>query len=115
MDSKSQLFKGALTTIILQVLNEHGRMYGYEITRLVKEKTDGQLQLTEGALYPALHKLESSGMLTSQTEQVNGRARKYYEITKNGKKEFEIKLEEFSGYFRQMQFLLNLKNVGYGT
>ena len=53
----SQLYKGSLTTIVMKLLEENGRMYGYEITQKVKEITKGELKITEGALYPALHKL----------------------------------------------------------
>ena len=51
----AQLYKGSLTTIILKLLNENDKMYGYEITQKVKEITKGELILTEGALYPSLH------------------------------------------------------------
>lgn len=57
----NQLLKGHLHTLVLHLLAEKGRMYGYEITREVKERTQGQVLLTEGALYPVLHKLESQG------------------------------------------------------
>ncbi len=55
----SQLYKGSLTTIVMKLLEENGRMYGYEITQKVKEITKGELKITEGALYPALHKLKA--------------------------------------------------------
>jgi PadR family transcriptional regulator PadR len=55
----SELLKGTLQTIILKVLKDEGKMYGYEITQKVKELSEGRIQLTEGALYPALHKLEA--------------------------------------------------------
>ena len=60
-------------------------MYGYEITREVKERTSGQVQLTEGALYPVLHKLENLGVLLTETELAEGRARKYYRLNEAGK------------------------------
>ncbi|PZQ82413.1 MAG: PadR family transcriptional regulator, partial [Flavobacterium johnsoniae] len=44
----SQLYKGSLTTIIMKLLGENGRMYGYEITQKVKEITKGELNITEG-------------------------------------------------------------------
>ncbi|MCL4162624.1 UNVERIFIED_CONTAM: hypothetical protein GTU68_057545, partial [Idotea baltica] len=60
---RTNLYKGSLVTIILKLLNEHDKMYGYEITQKVKDITKNELQLTEGALYPALHKLEAQGLL----------------------------------------------------
>ena len=59
----SQLYKGSLNTIIMKLLEENGKMYGYEITQRVKAITLGELTITEGALYPALHKLEAEGLL----------------------------------------------------
>ena len=52
-----KLLRGSLDTIILKLLDEHDEMYGYQITQLVKELTAGEMKLTEGALYPALHRL----------------------------------------------------------
>jgi DNA-binding PadR family transcriptional regulator len=51
-----KLYKGSLQTIILRLLESNDKMYGYEITQKVKELTNGELHITEGALYPALHK-----------------------------------------------------------
>ncbi len=109
MKSDSQLYKGVLNTIILKLLQEHGKMYGYEITKKVKETTDQQINLTEGALYPALHKLEADGMLDVTIEHVDNRPRKYYRLTKKGKSAATIKMEEFKEFISQMSLLLNLK------
>lgn len=72
--------KGTLTTIILSLLDQNGRMYGYEICQRTKELSKDTIILTEGAIYPALHKLEKRGVITSTKEKVNGRMRKYYSI-----------------------------------
>ena len=61
--NNQKLYKGSLQTIILNLLDEKGKLYGYEITKLVKEITKGNLTISEGALYPTLHKLESEGVL----------------------------------------------------
>ena len=60
--NNSQLYKGSLTTVILKLLEENGRMYGYEMTQKVKEMTADEVTINEGALYPALHKLEAEGL-----------------------------------------------------
>ena len=104
-----QLYKGSLTTIILKLLSENGRMYGYEITHHVKKMTGGEFEITEGALYPALHKLEAQGLLTPEYEQVKGRKRKYYTLTPKGKKEMTSKLEELAQFIQHMQLILNPK------
>lgn len=109
MKQNQQLFKGSLTTILLKMLSENDKMYGYEITKKVKELSNGEMELTEGALYPALHKLEAVGMLDVSIENIGNRQRKYYSLTKQGKKETNIKLKEIASFIAQMQQVLNLK------
>ena len=60
--ANQKLYKGSLQTIILKLLENQEKMYGYEITQKVKDITQGALTITEGALYPALHKLEAEGL-----------------------------------------------------
>ena len=103
----SNLYRGSLTTIILKLLNEHDKMYGYEITQKVKEVTQGELKITEGALYPSLHKLEADGLLDVEVVKVDNRMRKYYKLTEKGNKEIVNKLSELENYVKTMQVLLN--------
>lgn len=103
----SQLYKGSLNTIIMKLLEENGRMYGYEITQKVKLITRGELNITEGALYPALHKLEADGLLDVEVERVDNRLRKYYKLTEQGEKETVNRLEELQEFIRNMQSLVN--------
>ena len=101
-----ELMKGTLQTIILKLLSERGKMYGYEITQHVKELSDGQILLTEGALYPTLHKLEAEGFVKTQSQVVGRRKRKYYRLTPKGKKATISKLEEFQSFIQTMQLIL---------
>jgi PadR family transcriptional regulator PadR len=103
------LLKGTLQTIILKLLEDSSQMYGYEITQKVKEVTQGKIVLTQGALYPALHKLEADGLLETYTEVVDNRVRKYYRLTEHGVKDVSEKLKEASEFIVQLQALLNLK------
>jgi PadR family transcriptional regulator PadR len=109
MNGSTQLFKGTLTTIILKLLDEEGRMYGYEITKKVKEQSNGSLTLTEGALYPALHKLETDKLVEVSIEMVGNRSRKYYTLTKTGKTEAQLKLAELARFITDIQTLFNLQ------
>ncbi|QIL40875.1 helix-turn-helix transcriptional regulator [Pedobacter sp. HDW13] len=111
MAVNNELFKGTLQTIILNLLSENERMYGYEITQMVKSVTKGELLLKEGALYPALHKLEAEGLLETTTEVVGNRLRKYYSLSKDGEKEVINKLQEAKDFIGHLQVLLNLKPV----
>ncbi|WP_375448579.1 PadR family transcriptional regulator [uncultured Fibrella sp.] len=100
------LLKGSLSVIILKLLENRERMYGYEITQQVKAITAGGVAITEGALYPALHKLEAEGLLTTETEVVDGRARKYYSLTKTGKTEAVNRVDELMAFMQNLQTIL---------
>ena len=109
--STNPLLKGSLQTIILKLLEDNDQMYGYEITQKVKEVSEGEILLTEGALYPALHKLEADGFLETFTQVVDNRVRKYYRLTEQGGKEVTSKLNEAQAFIEQLQTLLNLKTA----
>jgi DNA-binding PadR family transcriptional regulator len=104
-----KLYKGSLQTIILKLLETNDKMYGYEITQHVKALTKGELQITEGALYPALHKLEADGLLDVEVAKVGNRLRKYYKSTESGSKETANKLAEMQVFLKTMQHLVNPK------
>ncbi len=107
--NNSQLYKGSLTTIILKLLEENGRMYGYEMTQKVKEMTANEVTLNEGALYPALHKLEADGLLTVEVVSAGNRLRKYYTITPRGQAETVDRLAELEAFIEHMRILLGPK------
>ena len=105
----SELIKGTLKTIVLNLLKEQGKMYGYEITQKVKERTDGKIQITEGALYPTLHALEKQGALDTEKQYIGKRVRKYYILTTQGKATAEERVNELSDFMNTMKFLLDLE------
>lgn len=103
----SELLKGTLKTIVLNLLKDQGRMYGYEITQRVKELTGDRIQITEGALYPTLHALESQGDLQTEQEFIGKRVRKYYSLTEKGQSTAHEKVNELMDFMQTMKFLLN--------
>lgn len=107
----SELLKGTLQTIVLKILADHGKMYGYEITQRVKDLSEGTILLTEGALYPTLHKMEAEGLLKTETVMLGKRVRKYYALTSAGKNTVEDKVREFASFIRTMAHVLNLRAV----
>ena len=107
----SELIKGTLKTIVLKMLTENKRMYGYEITQKVKELTANKIQITEGALYPTLHALEADGILITETEFIGKRVRKYYSLSKEGKAKSKEKVNEFADFMNTMKFLLDIKSA----
>jgi len=104
-----ELLKGTLQTIVLKVLRDHGKMYGYEITQRVKDLSEGTIQLTEGALYPALHKLEADGLLKTEVVNIGKRVRKYYTLTVEGKALTRERVSEFVGFIRTMGQVLQVE------
>lgn len=105
----SELIKGTLKTIVLKQLEKQGRMYGYEITQTVKELTGNKIQITEGALYPTLHALESDGLVMTETEFIGKRMRKYYSLSPKGQNKIEEKISELTEFMETMKFLLDIK------
>nr|WP_275983993.1 helix-turn-helix transcriptional regulator [Paenibacillus hamazuiensis] len=79
------MIKGYIDAIILSVLQDKDA-YGYEITKVVNQSSDGAFELKEGTLYPALKRLEASGMIEGYwDERPSGPRRRYYRITPAGK------------------------------
>ncbi|MDX2172517.1 MAG: PadR family transcriptional regulator [Bacteroidota bacterium] len=111
MNYSSELIKGTLKTIVLKLLANNKRMYGYEITQTVKELTNDKILITEGALYPTLHALESDGLVTTETEFIGKRVRKYYRLSPEGKAKTKEKVNELTDFMNTMKFLLDIKPI----
>ena len=105
----NKLYKGTLTNIVLKLLHENGRMYGYEITKKTKEQTNEGFTVTEGTLYTTLHKLEAEEVLEVEFEIVDGRTRKYYKLSEKGEKEAVLKIEELKAFIANLSSFLTPK------
>jgi len=101
-----ELLKGSLKSIVLKLLAENGRMYGYEITLKVEALTHGQIKLTFGALYPILHKLEKEGAVLTEHEIANGRTRIYYKLTPSGVGFAEEKVKELKEFIDMLGHIM---------
>ena len=89
MDLGKDLVAASSTPLVLAILAE-GESYGYAIIKRVKDLSDGHLLWTDGMLYPVLHRLERYGLVASKWgSSESGRRRKYYRLTKDGRKELE--------------------------
>lgn len=84
-------------------------MYGYEITQKVRALTDDELVITEGALYPALHKLEADQFVLTEKEFIGKRVRRYYSLSPKGEKEVAAKVAEFDSFVQMMQLIFKPK------
>ncbi|MDQ1425650.1 MAG: PadR family transcriptional regulator, regulatory protein PadR [Acidimicrobiaceae bacterium] len=78
------LLRGHLGMLLLSVLAS-GPTHGYALSAELRLRSNGLLAIVEGSLYPALHRLEAAGLVASSTETTDGRRRRRYEITADGK------------------------------
>jgi DNA-binding PadR family transcriptional regulator len=89
MDLGKDLVAASATPLVLGILAE-GESYGYAIIKRVGELSKGQVQWTDGMLYPVLHRLERHGLVASRwRSSETGRRRKYYRLTKEGRTQLE--------------------------
>ena len=98
-------FRGSLPTLILHTL-ERGQNHGYRIAQYIKSKSKGVLDFKEGTLYPALHSLENKGLLESHEQMENGRIRRYYRLTENGKKALAKERKEWKRFSSAVSLIL---------
>ena len=96
---KRETLKGHLDLLLLAVVGA-GASHGYHIGRRLAKASGGALELPEGTLYPALHRLESKRLLESSWTTVGGRRRRVYELTPTGKEALEHERLEW-GHFAQ--------------
>ncbi|MFC4408961.1 PadR family transcriptional regulator [Chungangia koreensis] len=107
MEVNKEVLKGHIDTIILSLLHLRD-MYGYELAKLVREKSDEQFELKEGTLYLSLKRLEKNNWITSYwgDEQGPGGRRKYYKLTPLGEESFKEKLAEWEFVKKTIDSLL---------
>lgn len=89
-----ELLKGSTNMLVLSLL-ENENMYGYQMIKVLSSKSQNVFELQEGTLYPILHSLEEKNFISSYWDTVGGKKRKYYSITKEGKKHLKDKKEEW--------------------
>jgi len=101
-----ELLKGTLSAIILNLLSENEKMYGYQIFLEVKEQSNGKILLKDGSLYPALQKMTKNGLLSYKEEYIGKRVRKYYFLTTKGEIEKARYLEELKDFLSTLNKLV---------
>ena len=100
-----ELLKGTLSVIILKLLAENEKMYGYQIAQKVRELSDNKILIKEGSLYPALHKLKEDGLVNVETMNIGKRVRRYYYLTSEGEIAKSEKVNEIE------DFIITIKNI----
>jgi DNA-binding PadR family transcriptional regulator len=92
---RKELVAASAEPIILSLLAK-GENYGYSIIQEIKKRSNGQLQWTDGMLYPVLHRMEARGWIKSRWgESETGRRRKYYALKKGGQKAMQTQRDQW--------------------
>lgn len=94
--AKDQL-RGPLDVLLLSVLSS-GPAHGYAIIAALRERSDQAVDLPEGTVYPALHRLERDGLVASRWDDAAGRRRRCYEITAAGREALVVRREEWRAF-----------------
>ena len=107
MKIDKSLISGSTTMLLLKLLEEKD-MYGYEMIEVLRERSHNVFELKAGTLYPLLHNLEEKGLLTVYEREAGNKVRKYYSITKNGKKTLDEKKGEWELYSKAVASVLGM-------
>ncbi|ABX42386.1 PadR family transcriptional regulator [Lachnoclostridium phytofermentans] len=102
---EKSLLSGSTTMLLLRLLEEKD-MYGYEMIDTLRKQSNNVFELKAGTLYPLLHSLEEKNLLFSYEEEINGKVRKYYKLSKEGKKYLKQKKEEWQEYSKAVSNVL---------
>jgi DNA-binding PadR family transcriptional regulator len=97
--------KGSTDFLILSLLVNRP-MYGYEIIQQLEQRSGGYFEMKEGLLYPALHRMQQNGWLSSDWRSVDGRRRKYYAVTRLGSEVLGEQAAEWRTFLEQLYALL---------
>lgn len=95
-ENRANLLQGTLDLLILKAIGD-GEFHGLGVSRRVEQITDGTFQVKPGSLFPALHRMEEAGWLTSfWGESENNRRAKFYRRTKAGERQLGVETEEWA-------------------
>ena len=109
---KSDLPQGTLDLLILKVI-ALGPVHGYAIAHRLGQVSRGVVQVPEGSLYPALHRLENRGLLAADWKETEtGREAKFYRLTGKGRKELEREAASWQRLIEAITLILGMANGG---
>jgi transcriptional regulator len=111
MSKPPDLVQGTLDVLLLKIL-ALGPQHGWAISQRLKQVSDEELQVSEGSLYPALHKLEFAGWITSEWKTSDlGRRAKVYSLTRAGRRQLGQEMEHWRRLSSAISRVLQLKEV----
>lgn len=102
---RAETLKGHLDGILLAVL-EPGPLHGYAVMEALRVRSDGQVDLPTGTVYPALHRLERAGLVEAAWSQAGGRRRRVYELTAAGRRSLETERGSWTDFSAVVSALL---------
>ena len=109
MEPRRDLLKNSSDSLLLSILAQQP-LYGYKIVKELEQKSQGYFKFKEGTLYPALHRLEKSGLISSQWEILaNGRQRRNYNITAKGRAALAQEKTQWLDFFNAVSLVLQPK------
>lgn len=104
------LIQGSLSMLILRLLDEKD-MYGYEMIETLRSRSENVFELKAGSLYPLLHTLEANNLVTAYEDDASGKTRKYYHITREGRRILKEKKEEWNTYAAAVTNVLSCRGA----
>lgn len=115
MKLTKDLVAASAVPLVLSLLEE-GESYGYAIIQRVRSLSDGEIEWTDGMLYPVLHRLEEQGFITSRWQESEaGRKRKYYSLKMAGRKALREQKEQWLLVHATLGKLWGVQYVRFGT
>lgn len=103
---KSDLLQGTLDLLLLKTIAP-GPLHGYGIAQRILLSSQEVLQVQQGSLYPALHRLERKSLISSEwKESENGRMAKFYSLTPTGRKQLNAELDQWRRYTHAISLVL---------
>ena len=102
---KPEILKGHLELLLLATVAS-GARHGYAIVKALRERSDELLDLPDGTMYPALHRLESAGLLASDWSSDGGRRKRVYELTPDGREALEQARSEWGAFSRAVDSVI---------
>jgi DNA-binding PadR family transcriptional regulator len=108
-----ELLKGSTEHLILSLIDQEP-MYGYQLIKEIGKRSGGYFEFKEGTLYTALHRLEREGLFQGKWERIsNGQERRYYYLTKMGRRVLNEKRDEWRGFSAAVNLVTGPANTGW--
>jgi PadR family transcriptional regulator PadR len=99
-------FLNGVPELLVLSLLEQRDMYGYELVQSIRAKSDDAFRFGEGCIYPYLHYLEDTKLVSSRRTETDGRSRRYYRLTPKGKKRLEALSQEWRRVAKGVELIL---------